>query len=72
MDVIHTQETNTAKGGWGGAGRGTKPGRGNKSRKSADTAGVPKRLGESGACKELEDKMFILSISNKAKDGNVF
>ena len=61
-----------AKVGHGGAGRGTKPGRGNKSRKSADTAGVPKRSGESGACKDLEDKMFILSISNRAKDGDVF
>ena len=70
-DVIHTQEVNMAKGGRGGAGRGTKPGRGNKSRKSVD-AGVPKRSGELGACKDLEDKMFILSVSNKAKDGDVF
>ena len=61
-----------AKGGRGGAGRGTKPGRGNKSWKSANTAGVPKSSGESGACKDLEDKMFILSVSNKAKDGDVF
>ena len=61
------------KGGWGGAGCGTKPGRGsNKSRKPADTTGVPKSLGELGAYKELEEKMFILSFSNKAKEGNVF
>ena len=62
---------NMAKGGRGGAGRGTKPGRGNQSRKS-DTTGVPKRSGELGACKDLEDKMFILSVSNKAKDGDDF
>ena len=60
------------KGGWGGAGRSTKPGRGNKSRKFADNAGVPKRSGELGACKDLEEKMFILSVSNKAKDIDVF
>ena len=68
LDTIHTQVINMAKDGRGGAGRGMKPGRGNKSRKSADTAGVPKRSGESGTCKELEDQMFILSVSNKAKD----
>ena len=62
-----------AKGGRGGAGCGTKPGRGgNKSRKSADNMGVPKRLGKLGACKDLEDKMFIHSVSQKAKDNNVF
>jgi hypothetical protein len=61
-----------AKGGQGGAGRCTKPGRGNKSQKSADTASVPKRSGESGACKDLQEKMFIPSVSNKAKDSNVF
>ena len=60
------------KGGRGGAGRSTKPGRGNKSRKSGDTTGVPKCSGELGACKDLEDKMFILSVSNKAKDGDIF
>jgi len=61
------------KGGRGGAGRGTKPGRGgNKSRKYADTTGVPKRLGELGACKDLEEKMFILSVNDKAKEGDVF
>ena len=60
------------KGGRGGASCGIKPGRGgNKSRKSADTTGVPKRLGELGKCKDLEEKMFIFSVSNKA-DGNVF
>ena len=59
--------------GRGGAGRGTKPRRGqSKARKSADTAGVPKRSGELGACKDMEDKMFVLSINNKAKDGDVF
>jgi len=59
--------------GRGGAGRGTKPGRGSnsKARKSAD-AGVPKRMGELGACKDMEDKMFVLSVNNKAKDGDVF
>ena len=61
------------KGVRGGAGRGTKPGRGsNKSRKSADTMGVPKCSGELGTCKDLEEKMFILSVSYKAKDGDVF
>ena len=60
-----------AKGGRGGAGRSTKPGRGDQSRKSNAT-GVPKRLGELGACKDLENKMFILSVSQKAKDGDVF
>ena len=60
------------EGGQGGPYRGTKPGRGNKSRKSGDTTGVPKRSGELGAFKDLEDKMFILSVSNKVKDGNVF
>ena len=46
---------NMVKGGRGGAGRGTKPGRGgNKSRKSAVTTGVPKHLGELGTCKDLE------------------
>ena len=60
------------KGGRGGAGCGTKPGRGNKSRKSADNAGVPKRSGELGTCKDLEEKMFILRVSNKAKDFDVF
>ena len=55
----------------GGAGRGTKPGRGHsKARKSADTAGVPKRLGELGACKDMEEKIFVLSVNNKAKDGD--
>jgi hypothetical protein len=29
-------------------------------------------LGELGACKDLEEKIFILRVSNKAKDGNVF
>jgi hypothetical protein len=59
--------------GRGGAGRGTKPGRGHsKARKSAVTAGVPKRLGELGACKDMEEKMFALSVNNKAKDGDVF
>ncbi len=73
FDTIHTQTTTMVKGGQGGAGCGAKPGRGgNKSRKSADTTGVPKRLGELGACKDLEEKLFILSVSNKAKDGNVF
>ena len=73
LDTIHTQVINMAKGGRGGAGRGTKPGRGgNKSRKSADNTGVPKRSGELGACKDLEDKMFILSVSQKSKDGDVF
>ncbi len=59
--------------GRGGAGRGTKPGRGSngKARKSAD-AGVPKRTGELGACKDMEEKMFVLSVNNKAKDGDVF
>ena len=60
-----------AKGGRAGAGRGTKPGRGKQSRKS-DATGVPKRSGELGACKDLEDKMLILSVSQKAKDGDVF
>jgi hypothetical protein len=61
------------KAGRGGAGCGTKSWRGgNKSRKSADTTGVPTHLGELGACKYLEEKMFILSIRNKAKDGDVF
>ena len=60
------------KGGRGGAGCGTKLGRGgNKSRKSADTTGVPKRSGKLGACKDLEEKIFIPSVSNKAKDGDV-
>ena len=59
--------------GRGGAERGTKPGRGHsKARKSADTEGVPKRSGELGACKDMEEKMFVLSVNNKAKDGNVF
>ena len=59
--------------GRGGAGRGTKSGRGHsKARKSAETAGVPKRSGKLGACKDMEEKMFVLSVSNKAKDGNVF
>jgi hypothetical protein len=59
--------------GRGGAGRGTKPGRGHsKARKSADTAGVPKHSGKLGACKDMEDKMFVLSVNNKAKDSNVF
>ena len=59
--------------GRGGAGRGTKSGRGHsKARKSADTAGVPKRSGELGACKDMEDKMFVLSVNNKGKDGDVF
>ena len=59
--------------GRGGAGRGTKPGKGqSKAWKSTDTAGVPKRLGELGACKDMEDKMFLLSVNNKAKDGDVF
>ena len=43
-----------------------------KSWKSADTAGVPKRLGELGACKDMEEKMFVLRVNNKAKDGDVF
>ena len=60
------------KGGRGGAGRGTKSGRGNKSRKSMDNAGVPKCLGELGACKDLEETMFILRVSNKAKDSDIF
>ena len=61
------------KGGRGGTGRGTKPGRGHsKAWKSADTAGVPKRSGELGACKDMDEKMFVLSVNNKAKDGNVF
>ncbi len=72
MDTIHTQVTTMAKGGRGGAGCGTKPGRGNKSRKSGDTMGVPKRLRELGACKDLEEKIFILNVSNKAKDSDVF
>jgi len=59
--------------GRGGAGRGTKPGRGqSKARKSADMAGIPKRSGELGACKDIQDKMFVLSVNNKAKDGDVF
>ncbi len=59
--------------GRGGAGRGTKPGRGHsKAQKSAETAGVPKHLGELGACKDMEEKMFVLSVNNKAKDGDVF
>ena len=59
--------------GRGDAGRGTKSGRGHsKARKSADTEGVPKRLGKLGACKDMEDKMFVLSVNNKAKDVNVF
>jgi hypothetical protein len=59
--------------GRGGAGRGTKPGRGHsKARKFADTAGVPKRSGELGACKDMEEKMFVLSVNNKAKDGDIF
>ena len=72
MDTINTQARNMAKGGRGGAGRGIKSGRGNKSWKSADTMGIPKRLGELGACKDLEDKMLILSVRNKAKNGNYF
>ena len=74
-DTILTPTSNMVKGGAGrgGAGRGTKPGRGqSKARKSAETAGVPKRLGELGACKDMEDKMFVLSVNNKAKDGDVF
>ncbi len=59
--------------GRGGAGRGTKPGIGHsKARKSADTAGVPKHLGELGACKDMEEKMFVLGVNNKAKDRDVF
>ncbi len=59
--------------GRGGAGRSTKPGRGHgKARKFVDTAGVPKRLGKLGACKDMENKMFVLSVNNKAKDGDVF
>jgi hypothetical protein len=59
--------------GRGGAGRGTKPGRGHgNARKSAETAGVPKRSGKLGACKDMEDKMCVLSVNNKAKDGDVF
>ena len=59
--------------GRGGEGRGTKPGRGHsKARMSAETAGVPKHTGELGACKDMEEKMFVLSVNNKAKDGNVF
>jgi hypothetical protein len=57
----------------GGVGRGTKPGRGHsKARKSVETAGVPKRLGKLGACKDMEDKMFVLRVNNKAKYGDVF
>ena len=59
--------------GRGGAGRGTKPGRGHgKARKFVDTAGVPKRLGKLGACKDMENKMFVLSVNHKAKDSDVF
>ncbi len=59
--------------GRGGAGRGTKPGRGHgKARKSAETAGIPKHSGKLGACKDMEEKMFVLSVNNKAKDGDVF
>ena len=59
--------------GRGGAGRGTKPGRGqSKAQKSAETAGVPKRSEKLGACKDMEEKMFVLSVNNKAKDGDVF
>ncbi len=73
FDTILHLNYNMVKGGRGGAGRGTKPGRGsNKSPKSADTTGVPKRLGELGACKDLEEKMFILSVNDKAKEGDVF
>ena len=73
FDTILHLNYNMVKGGRGGAGRGTKPGRGgNKSRKSADTTGIPTRLGELDACKDLEEIMFILSFSNKAKDGDVF
>jgi hypothetical protein len=57
----------------GGAGRGTKPRRGqSKARKSTDMAGIPKRSGELGACKDIQDKMFVLSVNNKAKDGDVY
>ena len=57
FDTINTQTTTMVKGGRGGAGCGTKPGRGsNKSRKSADTTGVPKHSGELGACKDLDKK----------------
>ena len=70
-ETMHTQVINMAKGGRGGVGCGTKLGRGNQSWKS-NTTGVPKRSGELGACKDLEDKMFILSVSQKAKDGDVF
>ena len=71
--IRYTPTTIMVEGGWGGAERGTKPGRGHsKSRKSADTAGVPKRLGELGACTYMEEKMFVLRVNNKAKDGDVF
>jgi hypothetical protein len=35
-------------------------------------AGIPKRSGELGACKDIQDKMFVLSVNNKAKDGDFF
>ena len=66
-DTIHTHTSNMVKGGAGrgGAGRGTKPGIGHsKARKSADTAGVLKRSGKLGACKDMEEKMFVLSVNN--------
>ena len=70
LSLIQNKPTTImVKGGQGGAGCGTKPGRGHsKARKSADTAGVPKRSGEFGACKDMEEKMFVLSVNNKAKD----
>ncbi len=61
-------QPHAGRAGCGGGGRG---GRGGKFSKQNESGTLPCKVGEVGACKDLEGNVFTIRSGNKEKDGDM-
>ncbi len=61
-------QPHAGRAGCGGSGRG---GRGGKFPKRNESGTLPCKVGEVGACKDLEGNVFTIRLGNKEKDGDM-
>ena len=62
-----TRESTAGRAGCGGGGRGGRGGRFPK----CNEASAPRKMGEVGACKDLDGNVFTIGSGNKGKDGDL-
>jgi len=62
------RQPTAGRAGRGGGGRG---GRGGRFPKRNESSSLPRKVGEVGACKDLEGNVFTIGSGNKGKDGDM-